>query len=272
LWAGGAPAAEALTNNDGAMPFGGRVAVLGITALMAVCLMASCGNGPAVDQRSAGRAVRTSTTTTTTTAPPTTTSSTRPGIPVPNVIGLKIAAAHSALGTAGFPSVRLNTPCNLGTLASQSVVASLSIPGKGADARVGALPLSPGTLVAPGTRIGITWSGCYGDASEVPAVVGLTLGAARRFIHAEGLNWACFSVGRAPPSTSTSLPAADASTTTTRAPETTTTRAPETTTTRAPETTTTVKVVQTVLTQTPAAHTTLRPGATVTLTMHHCPQ
>ena len=33
-----------------------------------------------------------------------------------------------------------------------------------------------------------------------------------------------------------------------------------------------VKEVQTVLTQSPAAHTVLHPGATVTLTMHHCPQ
>jgi hypothetical protein len=33
-----------------------------------------------------------------------------------------------------------------------------------------------------------------------------------------------------------------------------------------------VKVVQTLLTQSPAVHTVLRPGATVTLTMHHCPQ
>jgi hypothetical protein len=31
-------------------------------------------------------------------------------------------------------------------------------------------------------------------------------------------------------------------------------------------------VVQTVLTQRPAPHTVLQPGATVTLTMHHCPQ
>ena len=91
------------------------------------------------------------------------------------MIGLKIAAARAALRAAGFPSVSLNTPCNKGTLASQSVVASLAIPGKAPDVRVGATPLSPGAAAPAGTRIGIIWSGCFGDASEVPAVVGLHL-------------------------------------------------------------------------------------------------
>jgi hypothetical protein len=31
--------------------------------------------------------------------------------------------------------------------------------------------------VAPVTRVGINWSGCYGYAADVPAVVGLTVGA-----------------------------------------------------------------------------------------------
>jgi hypothetical protein len=31
--------------------------------------------------------------------------------------------------------------------------------------------------VAPGTRVGINRSGCYGDAADVPAVVSLTVGA-----------------------------------------------------------------------------------------------
>ncbi len=165
------------------------------------------------------------------------------------MIGLKIAAARAALRAAGFPSVSLNTPCNKGTLASQSVVASLATPGKAPDVRVGATPLSPGADAPAGARIGIMWSGCFGDASEVPAVVGLPFPAARQAIRGVGLTWACFSVG-------------NATTTSTDAPTTTT----------APETTTTVKVVQTVLSQAPAAHTVLHPGATVTLTMHRCPQ
>ena len=143
-------------------------------------------------------------------------------------------------------------------MASQSVVASLAIPGKPPDVRVGAVPLSAGAEVPPGTRIGINWSGCYGDASEVPTVVGLPFPAARRAIHGAGLVWACYSVGE-PPTTTTS-----------HAPRTTSTS--DATTTTAPETTTTVRVVQTVLTQSPAAHTVLHPGATVTLTMHRCPQ
>ena len=37
------------------------------------------------------------------------------------------------------------------------------------------MPLSPGALAPLGAQIGINWSGCYGDASQVPAVVGLSL-------------------------------------------------------------------------------------------------
>lgn len=250
------------------MPFGGRVAALGITALVTACLLTSCSHGPTAAQKKAVRNIltttSTTTTTTTTTTPPTTATSsssttTQPGVVVPNVIGLKITAAHTALRAAGFPSVNLNAPCNKGTVASQSVVASLSIPGKPPDVRVGAVPLSAGAHAPPGTRIGINWSDCYGGASEVPAVVGLPFPAARQAIHAAGLVWACFSVGEPP------------TTTTTHAPRTTPTSDAPTTTT-APETTTAVKVAQTVLTQSPAAQTVLHPGATVTLTMHRCPQ
>jgi hypothetical protein len=247
------------------MSLGGRVAALGITALVAACLLAACSNAPTAAQKKAVRNILTTTTTTTT--PPTTSTSsssttTQPGVVVPNVIGSKIAAARATLRGAGFPSVSLNTPCNKGTLASQSVVASLATASKAPDVRVGATPLSPGTDAPPGALIGINWSGCYGDASEVPAVVGLPFPAARQAIHGVGLTWACYSVGKA------------ATTTTTHAPNTTSTSTSDasTTTTKPPETTTTVKVVQTVLTQSPAAHTVLHPGATVTLTMHHCPQ
>jgi beta-lactam-binding protein with PASTA domain len=235
-----------------------RVAALGATALAIACSLTSCSSSPTAGQKKAVRNILTTTTavpTTTSTAPASTT--TAPGVAVPNVIGQKIAAARTALRTAKLPAVSLNTPCNKGTLASQSVAAALSIPGTTPDLRIGAMPLGPGTVVPPGTRVAITWSGCYGDASEVPAVIGLTLAATRHALHAAGLAWACYSVGQA------------STTTTTRGP-TTNTSASSTTTSAV--TTTTAKTPQTVLTQTLAAHTVVRPGATVSLTMHHCPQ
>ena len=177
------------------------------------------------------------------------------------MIGLKIAAARAALRAAGFPSVSLNTPCNKGTLASQSVAASLATPGKAPDVRVGATPLSPGADAPAGAPIGIIWSGCFGDASDVPAVVGLTFPAG-----APGHPWRGADVGlflgrQGHDHDDDDDPARD---------DHHVHGAP--TTTEAPETTTTAKVVQTVLSQAPAAHTVLHPGATVTLTMHHCPQ
>jgi beta-lactam-binding protein with PASTA domain len=229
---------------------------LGAVGLVTACALASCSHSPAANKKSAERSIRTTTSSTTTTSTPptstTTSTTTVPGVAVPNVIGLKITAARTALQTAGFPRVELNAPCNKGTLASQSVVSSLSVPGKAPDVRVGAVPVNPGAVVAPGTRIGITWSGCYGDKAEVPDVVGQTLAAARHALHVVGLTWACYTVG------------ADTTTTTTSDPSTSTTRPAVTT--------TTAKAVQTVLTQTPAAHTILHPGAIVSLTMHRCPQ
>ena len=244
------------------MPSGGRVVALVGTALVTAGLLTSCGNGPTAAQKKAIRDILTTTTTPPTTSTSSSTTTTQPGVVVPNVIGLKIAASRVALRAAGFPTVSLNTPCNKGTLASQSVVASLAIPGNPPDVRVGAVPVNAGAAVPVGTRIGINWSGCYGDASEVSAIVGLPFPAARQAIHGVGLTWACFSVGTG------------GATTTTHAPKTTPTSTSDasTTTTEVPDTTTTVKVVQTVLTQSPAAHTVLHPGATVTLTMHHCPQ
>ena len=129
------------------------------------------------------------------------------------------------------------------------MVSSLAIPGTAPDVRVGAVPLSPGATVTTGTPIGITWSGCFGDTAAVPAVTGLTFAAAKHALHAVGLTWACYSV--------------DVATTTTGGASTTS---------HPPVTTTTVKAAQTVVVQTPAAGTVLRPGATVSLTMHRCPQ
>jgi beta-lactam-binding protein with PASTA domain len=165
---------------------------------------------------------------------------------VPNVIGLKIVDARNTLHAAGLPTVALNVPCNKGTLASQSVVASLSIAGKPPQVKVGAVPLNPGTTVPKGTRVGITWSGCYGSGSVVPDVVGQTFPQARHSLHAAGLTWACFSTGATTTSTTT---------TTTSLPTTSTTRPP-----------------QTVLTQDPGPGIGVRPGTPVNITMHRCPQ
>jgi len=220
-----------------------RLPALGTIALVAACALSSCSNSPAARRKATVTTTSSTTSTTSTTTSTTTTTTTEPGVTVPNVIGLKIAAARAALHAVGLPSVGLNVPCTKGTLVSQSVVASLSIAGHQPNPAVGATPVSPGATVPPGTRVGITWSGCYGDRSTVPAVVGLTFGAARHTLHVVGLMWACYSVGKA--------------TTTTTAPA---------------VTTTTAKVPQRVLSQDPAAGTVLRPGAVVRITMHFCPQ
>jgi beta-lactam-binding protein with PASTA domain len=177
------------------------------------------------------------------------------GVAVPDVVGVRFTAARATLRAAALLPHSLNAPCRKSPPASQSVVSSLSLPGRASDGRVDAVPLSPGSVVPVGSRIGITWSGCYGDASDVPAVVGLTMGAARHAIHAVGLTWACYSVGHVAPTTTSS---SDASASTTAAVTVTVA--------------TTAKVRQTVLTQNPAAHSVVRPGTTVSLTMRHCPQ
>jgi hypothetical protein len=166
---------------------------------------------------------------------------------------MKIDLARFYLQTAGFTRVPLNAPCNKGTLASQSVVASLAIPGRPPDVNVGAQPLVPGTLLPKGSRVGISWSGCYPAGTTVPAVTGQTFAAAVHLLHLAGLDWACYSVGG--PTTTTTK-----STTTT----TTTTSQPTTTTTRPP--------APVVLSQGTEAGTVVHAGAVVVLLMHHCPQ
>jgi len=237
-----------------------------MVVILAVSVLSSCGSSPTAEQRNAGHTTVSTTTVAPTSSTSTTTpsSTTTPGVTVPNVIGAKIAAAHAALHAVGLPSVPLNTPCNRGSLASQSVVSSLAIPGTAPDLRAGAVPVSPGAVVPPGTRIGITWSGCYGDTATVPAVFGLTFAAARHALHAVGLTWACYSVGKETTTTTTGALA-----TTTSDSSTSSSAAPVTT---APVTTTTGKPRPTVLTQTPGAATVLHPGAPVSLTMHTCPQ
>ena len=249
--------------NDGHMNPWGRLVASGAVGVLAACAISSCGSSPAARKTPASKSTGTSTTTTTT-FPPTSTSAatttTAPGITVPAVIGLKIAAASAALRAAGLPPVGLNAACNRGTLASQSVVTSLSVAGKAPDPRVGAVPLNPGATVPPGTRVGVTWSGCYGNGSPVPAIVGLTYALALHALRAIGLAWACYSVGRP-------------TTTTTRPTTTTTTISSTSTSTTAPAvTTTTVKSPETVLTQNPVPGTVLKPGSIVSFTMQACPQ
>jgi hypothetical protein len=184
---------------------------------------------------------------------------------------MKVDLAHFYLKTAGFAWVPFNAPCNRGTLPSQSVVASLSIPGKPPNVTVGAQPLLPGTLLSKGARVGITWSGCYPAGSTVPLVTGHTFAGAVHLLHLAALNWACYSVGPNPTTTTTHPP----KTTTTR-PDTTSTANPTstttTTTTAPPPTTTTATPPATVLSQGTKAGTAAPAGAVVALMMHRCPQ
>ena len=236
-----------------------RRVLAGCALLAAACTLASCSTPAA--RRAAPKTTSTSapTTTTTTTSPPTTVPPTTlpQGVGVPNVLGMKIDLAHFYLKMAGFSWVPLNAPCSKGTLPSQSVVASLSIPGRPPNVTVGAQPLLPGTLLAKGSQIGLTWSGCYPAGTTVPQVTGRTFASAVHLLHLAGLNWACYSVGPDPTSTTTSTTAASTSTT---APLPTTTTA------------TTATPPARVLSQGTKAGTAAQAGAVVVLVMHHCPQ
>jgi beta-lactam-binding protein with PASTA domain len=224
-----------------------RPEIAGSALVAAACILAACGNSTA--PRAAARTSTSTTTTTTTTAPPPTTAAGL-SVAVPNVLGMKIALARFYLRAAGFAIVPLNAACTKGTLASHSVVASLSVPGKPPDVSVGALPLVPGTTLPKGARVGITWSDCYPNGTEVPLVTGQTFAHAVHLLHLAALNWACYSVG---PTTTTTHPHA-----TTSRPASTTTTPP--------------KPLQTVLSQGTRAGTTAHPGSVVDLVMHHCPQ
>ena len=135
------------------------------------------------------------------------------------------------------------------------MVASLAIPGKPPDPRVGAVPLSPGRTVAHRTRIGITWSGCYGtDRLRSPHVVGLTFPAARRATPCRGARLGLLLGRRRGTTTTTHHGASTTGSTSAGAVTTTTKRAAD------------------GADPGPVAGSVLQPGATVTITMHHCPQ
>ncbi len=204
-------------------------------------------------------------TTSTTTAP------TEPDVAVPDVIGLKIDAARFLLYLAGLFTFPLTPACDKGTPTSQSVVVSLSVPGKPPDVNVGAVPLVAGSTLRKGSWIGITWSGCYPDGSVVPDITGLTFGAAVNLLHTAGLTWACYSTA--------TLTAAHPTTTTTGspkpsvpAPNATSSTSTPTTFPRKSSTTTTTTVPPTVLSQDTKAGTVLNAGTSVAFVMHHCPQ
>jgi hypothetical protein len=231
-----------------------RLRIAGCAAILIVaCVLSSCSSSPATVRKESARTTTTTTTTTTTfTTTTTTTTTTLPkasGIPVPDVIGLKPAPARFFLRVSGFYFVPLNVACDKGTPTSQSVVASISVPGKKPNMNVGAVPLLPGTMRPKGSFIGITWSGCYPGGSVVPNITGLTFLAAAKLLRVAGLTWACYSVGTTTTTTSTTHP-----------PPTTTTTA-----------TTTPKSPPTVLSQNPPPGTVLRPSAPVAMMMPHCP-
>lgn len=254
-----------------------RPEIAGSALVAAACILAACGNSPAP----LAARTSTSTTTTTTTAPPATTAIGQ-SVAVPNVLGMKIALARFYLRAASFATVPFNAACNKGTLASQSVVASLSVPGKPPDVTVGAVPLVPGTTLPKGARVGITWSDCYPNGTEVPLVTGQTFGHAVHLLHLAALNWACYSVG--PATTTTTHPHATttrpvttttpsgSTTSSTGGPTTSTSTPPPTTTTTTTTTPTPPKPPPTVLSQGTHAGTTVHAGSVVDLVMHHCPQ
>jgi beta-lactam-binding protein with PASTA domain len=118
---------------------------------------------PAARKTAAGKGIDTTTTTTTTirsTSTSATTTTTGPGVTVPAVIGLKIAAARAALRAAGLPPVSLNAACNRGTLASQSVVTTTTVkPVKPPETVLTQNP-APGTVLKPGSIVSFTMQAC----------------------------------------------------------------------------------------------------------------
>lgn len=235
-------------------------AALGVfVTLILLCSLDACSSSPVGSHRTTSK--KTSTTTSMTFAAVATSTSTTmapSGVAIPNVIGMKITPAHFYLRAAGFFAVPLNAPCNRGGLNGQSVVASLSIPGNPPAVSAGAVPLVPGTPRPKGSKVGITWSGCFPGGSVVPQVTGLAFLAAAKLLRTAGLTWSCYSEGPA--------------TTTTASVTTSSTSKPPTSATPRSTTTTTHPPPATVLSQSAPAGTVLAAGTPVKLAMHHCLQ
>ena len=193
-----------------------------------------------------------------TTTPTTVAPATRPptsataGVLVPNVIGLKVAPARTALEDLGFVVMSFNVPCRRSSPASQSVLASMEVPGRGAAVKTGATPLLPGTARPAHSSIAVTWSGCYPNGTVVPSVVGLTFAKAVRQLHQAGLTWSCFS---SPKGAGTVATTPDGATTTTAA-----------------LTTLSAHGGNIVQSQGSPAGTVLKAHTPVQIVMHHCPQ
>jgi hypothetical protein len=259
-----------------------RVAA-GLGILVGGWALAACGTSPSPDDLEANSGTTTSTTSTTSTTLPVVTiptsasGPTTPGVLVPNVIGMKPSQARLVLRSAGFVLVPLNTPCHKGTTTSQSVVSSLSVPGAGQDARIGATALTPGSARPARSRIGVTWSGCYPNGSIVPDVTGVSFDKAVHRLHVAGLAWACFSV---PPthskhsgttgSSDTSTSSADDSSTTSSTTTTTTTKPRDSSTSSTAAGTTANQ--PSVVSQGTKPGTVLKAHTVVDFVMRHCPQ
>ncbi len=270
-----------------------RVAT-GLGILVVGCALAACATTPATpdDLEDSAGPTASSTPTTSTSLPDVTmptgaATSTEPGIVVPDVIGLAPGQARLVLHSLGFVLVPFNTPCRKGTPASVSVLSSLSVPGPGQDARVGATALAPGSLRPARSRLGVTWSGCYPNGTTVPDVTGLSFDKAVRRLHLAGLAWACFSVppGQQPRSTTTTstpagagAPPADSSTDTSTPKGSSTTTAHRGTSATHHDTATTSTVANqtphtpTVVSQGTQPGTIVKAHTAVDFTMHHCPQ
>jgi hypothetical protein len=266
----------------------------GLGILVAGCVLAGCATTPSRpdDLEARGGPTTTSSTPVTTvanvTVPTTAPSTTIAGVVVPNVIGMKPTQARLVMRSLGFVLVPFNTPCQKDTTISESVVSSLSAPGPGSDARIGAVPLAPGTVRPARSAIGVTWSGCYPNGTIVPDVTGLTFDKAVHRLHLAGLSWACFSVppdhaqhststsstsAGTPPSDSVSKASAprDSTTTTTKTKHHGTSSQhhdTSTSTTAASQT----PHLPTILSQGTKPGTALKAHSAVDLTMHHCPQ
>lgn len=214
--------------------------------------LAACSSGPSTSQADQEDTTPippiTDPTTPDVTVPTTAAPTTAPGVAVPNVIGEKPPAARLALLDSGFSVMNFNAPCNKGTVVSQSVVASLAVPARGPDPRIGAAPLSPGTPRPAHSQVAITWSACYPGGAVVPTVTGLTFSKAVRTLHQAGLAWACFS-----------SPAATTGTTDTTDPT-------------APLATDTAAHGPLVLSQGAAPGTVLKAHTVIDISMRHCPQ
>ena len=264
----------------------------GLGILVVGCVLGACATTPATPddlEDSAGPSAS-STTTNSTSLPevmmPTSASTTtEPGIVVPNVIGLTPNQARLVMRSLGFVLVPFNTPCRKGTPASVSVLSSLSVPGPGQDARVGATALTPGSARPARSRVGVTWSDCYPNGTTVPDVTGLSFDKATHRLHLTGLAWACFSVPAAESprsttstSTTTGAPLATSSTDTSNPKGSSTTTAHHRTPAKHHDTTTTSTTaartprIPTVLSQGTRPGTVLKAHTAIDFTMHHCPQ